>query len=69
MNLGQIPIMLKSKLCVLNNLPGNTCFDMGECKYDQGGYFIIDGKEKVLIAQERQTENKIFTFKVNIFFN
>ena len=55
--------MLKSKLCVLNEMPKNIAFEMGECKYDQGGYFIIDGKEKVLIAQERQTENKLFIRK------
>ena len=62
-NLGNIPVMLRSKLCVLNNLPKDIVFEMGECKYDQGGYFIIDGKEKVLISQERQTENKIFIRK------
>ena len=62
-NLGNIPVMLRSKLCVLNEMPKNILFEMGECKYDQGGYFIIDGKEKVLIAQERQTENKLFIRK------
>ena len=63
LNMGNIPVMLKSKLCVLNDLPPNVCFDMGECKYDQGGYFIIDGKEKVLISQEEQTLNKLFIRK------
>ena len=36
---------------------------MGECQYDQGGYFIISGKEKVIISQERITTNKIFIEK------
>ena len=33
---------------------------MGECPFDQGGYFIISGKEKTIISQERITTNKIF---------
>jgi len=31
-----------------------------ECPYDQGGYFIIDGKEKVVISQERMVTNRLF---------
>jgi len=63
-NLGFVPVMLGSKLCVLNE-QSNTClYNMGECMYDQGGYFIIDGKEKSLIAQERQVENKIYIKKL-----
>ncbi|KAJ3043608.1 DNA-dependent RNA polymerase II [Rhizophlyctis rosea] len=29
---------------------------------DQGGYFIINGSEKVLIAQERMATNHMFVF-------
>ena len=55
-----IPIMLQSKICSLHNMDKNTLRLAGECEYDQGGYFIIDGKEKVIVAQERQIENKLY---------
>ena len=61
--LGFIPIMLGSDACVLSEQPKNALYSMGECMYDQGGYFIIDGKEKVVISQERQVENKIYVSK------
>merc|ERR1712100_18824 len=34
-----------------------------DCPYDNGGYFIIGGREKVIVAQERQSENKLFIKK------
>ena len=40
-----------------------TKSDMGECKYDNGGYFIVKGSEKVIVSQERKRENKIYCFK------
>ena len=58
--IGSIPIMLHSRLCALNEQPKSVLQEMGECVYDQGGYFIIDGKEKVIVAQERIVTNKIF---------
>ena len=48
--LGKIPIMLQSNLCVLNNLTPDI--NMGECKNDFGGYFIINGKEKQLFVKK-----------------
>jgi DNA-directed RNA polymerase II subunit RPB2 len=35
----------------------------GECPLDQGGYFIINGSEKVLIAQERMSTNQVYVFQ------
>lgn len=58
--IGSIPIMLHSCLCILNNQPAQILHEMGECIYDQGGYFIMNGKEKVIVAQERITTNRIY---------
>ena len=44
--------MLHTNACALRNMSSETLYQMGECPYDQGGYFIIDGKEKVIVAQE-----------------
>lgn len=62
--LGDIPIMLRSAMCVLSKAKtkGKTPVDLGECEYDEGGYFVINGSEKVLIAQERITMNQIYVF-------
>ena len=61
--IGSIPIMLHSKLCYLNGLNSKDLTEIGECPYDQGGYFIIDGKEKVIISQERIATNQLFITK------
>ena len=53
----KIPIIVKSKHCVYNN-------DIqSECKYDVGGYTIINGNEKVLITQEKVIPNIIQVYK------
>ena len=35
----------------------------GECANDHGGYFIIRGKERAIIAQERINYNIVYVFK------
>ena len=60
---GKLPIMLKSKYCLLKDLTEPELYNWNECPYDQGGYFIINGSEKVLIAQERSAANIVQVFK------
>jgi len=61
--IGKLPIMLKSKYCILKDLDEDDLYAWNECPYDQGGYFIINGSEKVLIAQERSAANIVQVFK------
>ena len=39
-NIGLMPIMVKSKLCILNDLDSTRLSELGECPFDQGGYFL-----------------------------
>jgi DNA-directed RNA polymerase II subunit RPB2 len=54
-----IPCMVKSGLCTLTK----KGFDKNECHKDSGGYFIINGHEKTLLAQQKLRTNVIFVFK------
>ena len=58
--IGHIPILLKSKYCILNDELYNN-----ECKYDYGGYSIINGNEKVIISQERSVYNIPLVYETN----
>ncbi|CAE7875671.1 NRPB2, partial [Symbiodinium sp. KB8] len=54
--------MVRSKRCRLFGQDDKARVEMEECKYDQGGYFVINGSEKVIIAQERQAANRVYCF-------
>lgn len=58
----QVPIMLQSQFCILDNLSEKDMYELNECPYDKGGYFVINGSEKVLIAQERMATNRVYVF-------
>jgi DNA-directed RNA polymerase beta subunit len=61
--IGKIPVMVRSKACVLNMMPGLAEQEgKHECRYDPGGYFIVNGNEKVVISQDRISENKTLVF-------
>ncbi len=55
--------MLRSSYCILNTLDDKDLFSLNECPYDSGGYFIINGSEKVLIAQERMATNHVYVLR------
>lgn len=61
--IGRLPIMLQSIKCNLFNKTESEKIKAGECKFDSGGYFIIRGKERVLVSQERMNYNSIHVFK------
>ena len=47
-NIGKMPIMLKSSICILNQNSHIHPSVIGECAMDCGGYFIIKGSEKTV---------------------
>ena len=61
--IGHIPVMVNSSKCNLYGLSKQEKIAAGECPEDEGGYFIIGGKERVLITQERAAYNMIGVHK------
>ena len=51
--IGNMPVMLRTRFCHLmrSEILQEDPAAWGECQFDQGGYFIINGAEKVVIAQ------------------
>ena len=59
MTIGRIPIMLRSARCVLSGKSEAEMCMMDECPLDPGGYFIVNGSEKVILVQEQLSKNRI----------
>jgi DNA-directed RNA polymerase II subunit RPB2 len=61
-NIGKMPIMIKSAICVLTQNKHIDTTLTGECSMDCGGYFIVKGSEKTVLGQERAAENRVYCF-------
>jgi DNA-directed RNA polymerase III subunit RPC2 len=57
--LGKMPIMLRSKRCILHGLSSEALMAAQECPLDPGGYFVVRGTEKVILMQEQLSKNRI----------
>ena len=57
-----LPVMLKSSICILKQYENSSQLQTGECSMDCGGYFIVKGSEKTILCQERAAENRIYVF-------
>ena len=64
-HIGKIPVMVGSKYCLLHEQKHIHPLNLGECPEDFGGYFIISGGERVIISQERMSENRPVVFRNN----
>ena len=58
-HIGDIPVMVKSDACILRNFSEQKLIDHAEDQYDPGGYFIINGSERVIVGLEDLSYNKI----------
>ena len=58
-HIGDVPVMAKSNACILNNFSNQKLIEHGEDPNDPGGYFIINGSERVIVGLEDLSYNKI----------
>jgi len=61
--IGELPVMLKSRLCHLDNMTREELIETNEDPDDPGGYFIINGSERVLVSIEDLAPNRIMVSK------
>jgi len=57
--IGRLPLMLRSANCVLANKSEREMCFLNECPLDPGGYFIVNGTEKVILVQEQLSKNRV----------
>ena len=65
-HIGDIPVMVRSNACILHNFPSQKLIEHGEDPSDPGGYFIINGSERVIVGLEDLSYNKIIVDKETV---
>lgn len=63
---GIMPVMVKSDVCPLSKMAHDELLAIGEDPMDPGGYFIINGSERVIVAIEDLAPNKILVTEKDI---
>lgn len=58
-DIGRMPIMLRSNKCALSGRSDKELAQMNECPLDPGGYFVVKGQEKVILIQEQLSKNRV----------
>ena len=58
-HIGDMPVMIRSHACILHSFTDQKLIDHGEDSKDPGGYFIINGSERVIVGLEDLSYNKI----------
>src|SRR4029079_5503836 len=56
----RLPVMLFSRLCHLENKTNQELVELGEDPIEQGGYFIVEGREFILMLEEKLSTNRLF---------
>ena len=65
-HIGDIPVMARSNACILHNFSSQKLVEHGEDPHDPGGYFIINGSERVIVGLEDLSYNKIIVDKETV---
>jgi len=62
-HVGDMPVMVRSNACVLRSFSEQKLVENGEDPNDPGGYFVINGSERVIVGLEDLSYNKIIVDK------
>ena len=65
-HIGDMPVMIRSHACILHSFTDQKLIDHGEDSKDPGGYFIINGSERVIVGLEDLSYNKIIVDKEKV---